>query len=434
MGVDANVITSERIKEELNNGKALDEAIDAGFVRGFAPIVDGNITVVIIAIMLMGAFGPTDGIFAKLLTPLFFAFGPSTAGSIYAFGFTLLIGVILNFVMGLTASRLMLKSISKFAMFRNPKLYGYSSKPKKALSFDFINNSKKFYIGSLAVIAVIVGVSLFNGVSMDIQFKGGALLTYGYDNEISIDEVEDDISTILGTGLNIQQGNNIASGKATFTISLPGTSTVTTEKLAELDKIFGDKYKQNNIEQFEISNVDPVIGKEFFAKSIVALIAACAFILIYITIRFRKIGGLPAGSMAIVALIHDLIIIFGVFVIFKFSINGNFIAALLTILGYSINDTVVIYDRIRENKGLYPNMPFAELVNHSINQSLVRSINTSVSTIIALGTVCIFAVIYGLDSILTFAFPLTLGMISGVYSTIFIAGPLWVDYEKRKAK
>ncbi|MEG2929222.1 MAG: protein translocase subunit SecF, partial [Oscillospiraceae bacterium] len=142
---------------------------------------------------------------------------------------------------------------------------------------------------------------------------------------------------------------------------------------------------------------------------------------------------LPAGSMAIVALMHDLIVIFGVFVICRFAINGNFIAAMLTILGYSINDTVVIYDRIRENKKMYPDMAFAQLVNMSINQSLVRSVNTTVSTVIALGTVCIIAAIYGLDSILTFAFPMTLGMISGVYSTIFIAGPLWVGYEEKKA-
>lgn len=434
MGVDANVITFERIKEELRSGKDIDGAISSGFERGLAPVIDGNVTVIIVAAVLMGAFGPTDGLFAKIFTPVFFAFGPSTAGSIYAFGYTLLIGVILNFVMGICASRLMLKSISKLSIFRNPALYGAKKSYKEKKQFDFIKNRKKFFAGSIIVIIAIFVYSVVGGVTMDIQFKGGALLTYGYENEISISDVEKDFKEIIGNDLSIQLGSNIASGKETFTVSLPGEKTVTTEKLAEIEKMLSEKYADNKVEQFEVSNVNPTIGKEFFAKSIVGLIAACALILIYITIRFRKIGGLPAGSMAVVALIHDIIIIFGVFVVCHFSINGNFIAALLTILGYSINDTVVIYDRVRENKTLYPSKKLDELVNMSINQSLVRSINTTVSTVIALGVVCVVASIYGLTSIITFAFPLTLGMISGVYSTIFIAGPLWVAYEQRKTE
>ncbi|MBR5306714.1 MAG: SecD/SecF family protein translocase subunit, partial [Oscillospiraceae bacterium] len=124
MGVDANVITFERIKEELKDGNGLDEALTNGFSRGLAPIIDGNVTVVIVASVLMGAFGPTDGIFAKIFTPIFFAFGPSTAGSIYSFGYTLLIGVVLNFVFGIAATRLMLRSVSKMNLFRNTSLYG----------------------------------------------------------------------------------------------------------------------------------------------------------------------------------------------------------------------------------------------------------------------------------------------------------------------
>lgn len=433
MGVDANVITFERIKEELRDGNGIDEALTNGFERGLAPIIDGNITVVIVAAILIGAFGPTDGFFAKLLTPLFFAFGPSTAGSIYSFGYTLLIGVVLNFVFGIAATRLMLRSISKMNIFRNPALYGAKKVYKERKSFDFVGNSKKFYIGSIAVIAVIFIYSAVAGVSMDIQFKGGALLTYGYENEISLSDVEADFKDILGSDLSVQQGTNAATGQDTITVSLPGEQTVTTEKLAEIEDMLSKNYADNNLEQLEVNNVNPTIGKEFFAKSLVGLIAACALILIYVAIRFRRIGGLEAGATAIVALIHDLIIIFGVFAICRFSINGNFIAALLTILGYSVNDTVVIYDRVRENKKLHPSMKLPQLVNESINQSLIRSINTTVSTIIALGTVCVVAYVAGLTSIVTFAFPLTLGMISGVYSTICIAGPLWVDWEKRKA-
>ncbi|MEG1049470.1 MAG: SecD/SecF family protein translocase subunit, partial [Oscillospiraceae bacterium] len=281
MGVDANIITFERIKEELAGGKNLDDAIKAGFTRGLAPVIDGNITVIIVATVLMGAFGPTDGIFAKLFTPIFAWFGPSTAGSIYAFGYTLLVGVILNFVMGIGASRLMLKSISKFNMFRNTKLYGATDKVKTKKSFDFIKNRKKFFLASTVLIALIFASSVIMGVKMDIQFTGGALLTYGYENEISIAEVEKDVEGVLGKDLTIQQGNNIASGKATFTISLAGEQTVTTEKMEEMNKLFADKYGDNKVVQFEVNNVNPVIGKEFFAKSVVALVAACALILLY---------------------------------------------------------------------------------------------------------------------------------------------------------
>ena len=433
MGVDANVITFERIKEELRDGNGLDEALTNGFKRGLAPIIDGNITVVIVAAVLIGAFGPTDGIFAKIFTPIFFAFGPATAGAIYSFGYTLLIGVIMNFVYGIVATRLMLRSVSKMNMFRNPALYGAKKSYKAKKMFNFIGNSKKFYIGSVALIAVIFIYSAIAGVSMDIQFKGGALLTYGYENEISVSDIENDFKSILGDELTVQQGTNMATGKDTLTVSMPGEQTVTTDELAEIDAMLSEKYTSNNVEQLEVSNVNPTIGKEFFAKSLVGLVAACVLILIYVAIRFRRIGGLAAGSTAIVALIHDLIIIFGVFAICRFTINGNFIAALLTILGYSVNDTVVIYDRVRENKAMHPSMRHDQLVNLSINQSLVRSINTTISTLIALGTVCVVAFVAGLTSIVTFAFPLALGMVSGVYSTICIAGPLWVDYEKRKA-
>lgn len=130
MGVDANVITAERIKEEINKGKTLDGALSAGFKNGLTPIIDGNVTVIIVAAILMGAFGPTDGFFAKLFTPIFFAFGQSTAGTIYSFGYTLLIGVLLNFIMGVLASRIMLKSISGFKALRNPWLYGGAKNEK----------------------------------------------------------------------------------------------------------------------------------------------------------------------------------------------------------------------------------------------------------------------------------------------------------------
>ena len=232
---------------------------------------------------------------------------------------------------------------------------------------------------------------------------------------------------------SLQTGSDI-SGNQTLTVTLPGSDTLTTEQLDNLLTAMNEQYPDNKFVQNEVSNVDATIGKEFLLKSVVALVAACVLILLYVAYRFRKIGGLKAGSTAIVALLHDMFVVFGVFVLLRIPLNGNFIAALLTILGYSINDTVVIYDRIRENSALYgkKQMSLAELVNLSVNQSFARSLMTSITTCLALGVVCVVSVIYRLDSIYSFAFPLLFGMVSGVYSTICIATPLWVDWKNKK--
>ncbi len=299
--------------------------------------------------------------------------------------------------------------------------------------YDIVGNRKKFFIFSAVLIAFILLCSVIFGVKMDIQFKGGAMLTYSYEGEFDLNALNKDINAVLGSSASLQTGDSIASNAKTVTISMPGSETVDAATVEALGGMFDEKFADNNFQQLSMKNVNPSIGKEFFAKSIVAVVAASLLILVYIAIRFKKIGGWPAGSMAVVALIHDLIVVYGVFVVMRIPLNGNFIAALLTILGYSINDTVVIYDRVRENRQLYGNsMDFEALVNTSINQSLRRSINTTISTLLALGTVCVVSVIFGLDSIFTFALPLIIGMISGVYSTVCIAGPLWVEWETRK--
>lgn len=432
IGVDANVITGERIKEELRGGKKLDTALRSGFQRGLAPIIDSNVTVLIVAAILMGAFGPTDGFFATILKPIFFAFGPSTAGTIYSFGQTLLIGVILNFVFGVFCTRVMLTSISKIKFFRKPTWYGAlkeGQEPPKKKSFNIVGKAKNAFILSGVIIVAIVVLSFVLGVRLDIQFRGGALITYSYTGEFDTAEGQAVVNEALGSDANIQLGE-ATDGTKTLAISLPGTQTVDAPTLEALTTALEEAYPDDTFEQLETNNVEPSIGQTFLLKCLVAVIAAFVIILIYIAIRFRKIGGWMGGLTAIVALAHDLVIVYGVFVILQIPLSGNFIAALLTILGYSINDTVVIYDRVRENRGLLgKKAPFPQLVNDSINQSLKRSINTTVTTLLALMCVCIFSLVYGLDSIFSFAFPMMIGMVSGVYSTVCIAGPLWVRFE-----
>ena len=439
MGVDANVITAERIKEELNNGKSLDGALKSGFARGLTPIIDGNVTIVIVAIVLMGAFGPSDGLFAKALHFVFFAFGPSTAGTIYAFGYTLLTGVLLNFVFGVFATRVMIRGAASIKALRNPWLYG-AVKPGKEVKekkpIDFVGLRKRFLTISTCLMAAIILCAAVFGVRLDTEFTGGAMITLSYQGEISTSEVQKTATTALeNNGLTLQTGENVATGEQTLKISMPGTETVTTDQVENLLTSLNEQYPDNAFAQLSLSNVSAAMGTKFLQKSLVAVVFSLLLILLYIGFRFKKIGGLTGGLMAVLALLNDLMVVFGTFVLLRTALDGNFIAAMLTILGYSINDTVVVYDRIRENRALMGKKgSFEELVNQSVNQSARRTLITTITTVMALGVMCIVAKLYGLDSIFTFAFPLMMGMISGVYTSLCVSTSAWVLWSERSKK
>ena len=437
MGVDANVITAERIKEELKNGKSLDGALKSGFARGLTPIVDGNVTIVIVAIVLMGAFGPSDGFFAKALHFVFFAFGPSTAGTIYAFGYTLLTGVLLNFVFGIFATRTMIRGAAAIKALRDPRLYGADAPgktPAEKKQVNFVGLRKRFLTFSACLMAAIVLCAVVLGVHLDTEFTGGAMITLSYENSFEMSAVQKTASEALGSnGLTLQTGENVATGEQTLKISMPGTETVTTDEVQTLLDSLNESYPDNSFAQLSLSNVSAAMGTKFLQKSLVAVVFALVLILAYIAYRFKNIGGLTGGMMAVLALLNDLMVVFGTFVLLRAPLDGNFIAAMLTILGYSINDTVVVYDRIRENRGLLgKKASFEELVNRSVNQSARRTLITTITTVMALGVMCIVAKLYGLDSIFTFAFPLMMGMLSGVYTSLCISTSAWVAWSERK--
>ena len=437
MGVDANVITAERIKEELRSGKSLDGALKSGFARGLTPIIDGNVTIVIVAIVLMGAFGPSDGFFAKALHFVFFAFGPSTAGTIYAFGYTLLTGVLLNFVFGIFATRTMIRGAASIKALRDPRLYGADAPgktPAEKKQVDFVGLRKRFLTFSACLMAAIVLCAVVLGVHLDTEFTGGAMITLSYENSFEMSAVQKTASEALGSnGLTLQTGENVTTGEQTLKISMPGTETVTTDEVQTLLDSLNESCPDNSFAQLSLSNVSAAMGTKFLQKSLVAVVFALVLILAYIAYRFKKIGGLTGGMMAVLALLNDLMVVFGTFVLLRAPLDGNFIAAMLTILGYSINDTVVVYDRIRENRGLLgKKASFEELVNHSVNQSARRTIITTVTTVMALGVMCIVSKLYGLDSIFTFAFPLMMGMLSGVYTSLCVSTSAWVAWSERK--
>lgn len=443
MGVDANVITAERVKEELLTGKTLSGAIDTGYKRAWSAVFDGNITVVFVAVILMGAFGPTDSLFGTLLKPIFSMFGAATAGTIYSLGYTLLVGIILNFVFGVFCSRLMLSSLSRFKAFKSRKWYGVpddeekraemAEKRKKVLRPN--SHRKLFYGISCGLIAVFAAVTVIVGLNVAIEFKGGTIITYTYEGNVATGDVEQLVADTIGENAIVTEGEDFSSGKQTLKLSFSSDEGISSDKQTQLTNAMNEKFADNSIEVLESTDVAASNGIEFFFKCLVAVVFALIITVIYIGFRFRKIGGLSAGCFAVLALIHDMCMVYGTFVLCRFDINANFMAVLLTILGYSINATIIVYDRIRENRKLHGRKySIEELVDMSITQTLGRSIHTTVTTVLAMTTVCIVCAIWGITSIMSFAFPLIIGMVAGVYSSNCIAPTLWVLWQKHKEK
>ena len=435
MGVDANVITAERIKEELRNGKTLNGAIEVGYKRAWSAVFDSNITVVFVAVILMGAFGPTDSVFGTLLKPLFFAFGASTAGTIYSLGYTLLVGILLNFVFGIFCSRLMLASLSKFKCLRKLWLYNGIAPKKEKKTLKVESNKKKFYAFSCAVIVAIIALTAVRGVNVAVEFEGGTIIEYNYTGSIDTDAVASKVKDTIGETVTVTTGENMADGSKTVKLTFASKAGISSEKQLKVKEALTTSFKDNELKLLNSTDVAASNGKEFFLKCMVAVLFAALVMVIYIGFRFKKIGGISAGLMSVVALIHDMIMVYGAFVVFGFSIDSNFMAVLLTILGYSINATIIIYDRIRENRRLLGGRASVEeLVNKSVTETLGRSIHTTVTTIMAMSVVCVVCFIFGITSIMSFALPIIVGMIAGVYSSNCIAPTLWVVWRKHKEK
>lgn len=435
MGVDANIITGERIKEEIQSGKSLDSAIRVAYKRAFSAILDGNITNVIIAIILMGAFGVPTSFFSKILNKtIFFMFGATAEGVVYSFGITLLAGVVLNFIMGVFLARVMVTALSKFKCFQNKKLYGYREKAKETKTFDFCSK-KKMIFGILAgVVVLFAGGLIARGANFALEFSGGTMITYDYTGEIDTNEAESIIHEIVNTPVNVRKGESIDSDGKQIIISFTSEEGLNVDRQVEMTEALQAKFPDSNIELFDSTDVSPSSGREFLLKCLVAVIFATIIVIIYIAVRFRKIGGWSAGVCSVLALVHDLIVALAVSVLFGFEFNSNTVAVILTILGYSINNTIVIYDRIRENQKLMPKASLNELINAGCSQSMTRSIRTSVTTISTMLIVTIVVAVSGYTSLLTFSVPLMFGLISGTYSSIFVAPVTWSWWKARTAK
>lgn len=300
--------------------------------------------------------------------------------------------------------------------------------------YDFVGKKKIFFIISLALIAAIALFSVISGVEIALEFKGGTIISYAYEGDANIKDIQSEIEDYLKTPVNIQEGENLASDSNSVAISFSNNDGLSPEMQGGLTDLLTEKFPDSNIELLDSNDVNPTSGREFFIKCIIVSIIAAILIIVYIGLRFKKISGWSAGVCAVIALLHNLVFVFGAFVIMGYEINSNFVAVVLTILGYSVNDTIVVYDRIRENKALMPkSTTITDLVNTSTSQSMRRSIRTSITTVSTMIIVSVVAYIYGVTSILSFSIPMIFGMVAGTYASLCIASPLWVWWNEKRA-
>lgn len=299
---------------------------------------------------------------------------------------------------------------------------------------NFTGNKKIFFCISIAIILIGIVCNFIFGTTLDIQFTGGAALKFSYTGDVDQTELydfiqaktEDKISTTFSTDLVGNTGN-------TVTVQFAGNNSVATEIQQNLEKDLQEKYPDNDFINLESSSVDASMGLNFLLKCLAAVAIASILMVLYVTIRFKKIGGLSAGVMALVALFHDIAMIYFMYVIFQMPIDSNFMAVVLMILGYSLNDTIVIYDRVREErKNLGRKTDVGMVFNLSASKTMKRTIMTSVTTLSAILIVYIVAVAFNITSVQGFALPMMIGVISGCYSSICIAGPLWVMWQNNK--
>jgi len=393
MAVDANVLINERIREELEAGRNFKTAVANGYEKAFSAIFDSNLTTLIAAFLL-------------------FQFG---TGPIRGFAVTLTIGLMTSMFTAIVVTRVFFEILLKFNMIKSLPML----KVIGATKFDFIGKRYIFYIISV----VVIGTGLFSFFSRGkqvygIDFAGGQLQEYSFKNPVEPDKIRGVLKELNLADASIQQFKEKPNVVLIRTSS--DQNIAITEKLEAV-------FPQENIQILRIERVGPVAGKHLKNKAFYALIWSLVGICVYVAFRFKHFNFAVAG---IVALLHDVLVALGALALTGRQIDLLSVTAFLTIAGYSINDTIVIYDRVRENARLLRKASLIELVNLSVNQTLGRTLLTSGITLLTV----IAMLIYGGEVLGNFAFTLLVGFISGVYSTVYIASPLVIALSGKKEK
>lgn len=295
---------------------------------------------------------------------------------------------------------------------------------------DFCGKTKLFIIMVIALVVISIA-STFTGVDIALEFKGGTIITYSYEGEVSETDVEAKLEALIGSGVNAQTGESLSNDSKTMTVSFSSNDGLTIERQTEVTGTLQQMYPEANIEVVDSNDVDARAGSEFFVKCIVAAVFAAVVLILFIAFRFRLISGWSSGVCAIAGLLVTLIITYGSVVLCGFEIDSNFMAVILTLLGYSVNDTIVIYDRIRENQQKCVGMKIEELVNISNSQSLRRTIRTSITTVSSMVVIAVVAGVMGVSSIMSFAIPMGIGIVAGTFNSICFVPTLWVIWQKK---
>lgn len=303
----------------------------------------------------------------------------------------------------------------------------------RKFNIDFNKALKKVLLAYIAIFVVGIIVAAVFGINLDINFKGGTKISYSYKDDIKVEDIEKTVKKTLDSKFTVSKSESLAGDTKTFEIALTGKNALSASKQDDLTTALQKEFKANKIELYNSNSVSPTMAGTFFLKSLVAVILTAVFVIIYVGIRFKKIGGITAALTALIALVFDVLITFFVCVIFRLQIDANYIAVVLTMLGYSLNDTIVIYDRVRENRGVNPDMELGDVVNLSINQTIIRNIVTTITTILAVLTIIVVSELYGLQSLRTFAIPMAFGLLSGAVSSLFVSAPVWVIWRNKIA-
>lgn len=304
----------------------------------------------------------------------------------------------------------------------------------------FTKFSKVFFGISLGIILIGIICNFVFGTQLDIQFRGGSYIKYSYVGNVDTDKLKDVIQTNTKQEVTMSISSDILSNSKkgdayTIRVEFAGTKAISTNEQKKLTQTVQKAFPDNNFKVLEASAIESSMGSKFLLKCLTAVAIASILMVLYVTIRFRKIGGLSAGVMALVALFHDVAMIYFMYVIFQMPIDSNFIAVVLMILGYSLNDTIVIYDRVREERRNFgAKEDIGYVFDYSATKVLRRTIFTSLTTLMAIGTVLVVSMIFNISSVTSFALPMMIGVISGCYSSVCIAGPLWVMWQRHKKK
>ena len=405
MAVDANVIIYARMREELTAGKGIYSSIQAGFKKAFSAIFDGNITTLIAAAVL-------------------YALG---TGTIRGFAITLAMGIVLSMFSALVVSRILSYAFYGIGI-RNEKLYG---RIRARRPFDFVGKRKLvFILSTVLVLSAPAGMAYYQAgmgepLNYSLDFVGGTSTTVDLGKDLSLEELDSQVQPLVSeiTGdANVQFQQITGSDQIIIK-----TRELNRDEREELNTVLQENFPDMDTENIESENISSTISGEMRSNAILAVVLSVIFMLLYIWFRFRDIRFASSG---VLALVHDVVIVLSFYVWSRFSVGSTFIAVMLTILGYSINATIVIFDRIRENLVIMKEDSLRHIVNASITQTLTRSIYSSLTTFMTIFVLYLL----GVPSVREFALPIIIGLIAGAYSSVCLTGPLWYVMKTRLGK